>query len=612
MNLPLSPTTETIHDTLQRVFGYADFRPHQQTIIEELIGGLDAFVLMPTGGGKSMCFQIPALHRPGVAIIVSPLISLMKDQVDALQANGVAAAFYNSALGSEQARQVLARLHAHELDLLYISPERLMSAGFLERLAEIDIALFAIDEAHCVSQWGHDFRPEYQRLGALRSHFPGIPMIALTATADAQTRDDIVRVLGLGEASRHVTGFDRPNIRYTVLEKHKPFDQLLRFLESREGQAGIVYALSRKRVEEVAGKLQAKGVRAEAYHAGLPTAHRQRVQDDFLRDELEVVVATVAFGMGIDKPNVRFVVHYDLPKHIEGYYQETGRAGRDGLNAEALLLFGAQDTGFAWRLIENNENPEQKRIESHKLSAMVGLAESVTCRRRVLLNYFGERLEHDCGNCDVCLNPPEQFDATVAAQKALSCVYRLGQGFGVKHVVDVLRGSDNERIRSRNHQQLSTYGLGSDRSDQEWTSIIRQLVHHGYLLQDIANYSVLKLTEASRPLLRGDKALYLAKPRIREKTRKKRPMADVAHGPYDEILFDQLRDLRKRIASEQGVPAYIVFGDNSLVQMARDKPMDEAGLLDITGVGQHKLDKYGNEFLDAIALYSVEQAGQVP
>jgi ATP-dependent DNA helicase RecQ len=547
-----------------------------------------------------------------VAIVVSPLISLMKDQVDALQANGVAAAFYNSALASEQARQVLARLHAHELDLLYISPERLMSASFLERLAEIDIALFAIDEVHCVSQWGHDFRPEYQRLGALRSHFPGIPMVALTATADAQTRDDIVRVLGLGKASRHVTGFDRPNIRYTVLEKHKPFDKLLHFLENREGQAGIVYALSRKRVEEVAGKLQAKGIRAEAYHAGMPTAHRQDVQDDFLRDELEVVVATVAFGMGIDKPNVRFVVHYDLPKHIEGYYQETGRAGRDGLNAEALLLFGAQDTGFAWRLIENNENPEQKRIESHKLSAMVGLAESVTCRRRVLLNYFGERLEYDCGNCDVCLNPPEQFDATVAAQKALSCVYRLGQGFGVKHVVDVLRGADNERIRSRNHQQLSTYGLGSDRSDQEWTSIIRQLIHHGYLLQDIANYSVLKLTEASRPLLRGDQALYLAKPRIREKARKKRPMADVAHGPYDEILFDQLRDLRKRIAGEQGVPAYIVFGDNSLVQMARDKPMDEAGLLDITGVGQHKLDKYGNEFLDTIALYSAEQAGQVP
>jgi ATP-dependent DNA helicase RecQ len=604
------PTAGDLHDTLRRVFGYDSFRPHQQTIIEELIAGQDAFVLMPTGGGKSLCYQIPALHRAGVALVVSPLISLMKDQVDALNANGVAAAFYNSALGSEQARQVLARLHAHELDLLYISPERLLSAAFVERLADIDIALIAIDEAHCVSQWGHNFRPEYQQLGALRQYFPHIPLVALTATADAQTRDDIVRVLGLGNASRHVTGFDRPNIRYTVLEKHKPFEQLLRFLQDREGQAGIVYALSRKRVEEIAGKLQAKGMRAQAYHAGLPSSHRQAVQEDFLRDELQVVVATVAFGMGIDKPNVRFVVHYDLPRHIEGYYQETGRAGRDGLDAEALLLFGAQDVGTARRLIENNDNAEQKRIEVHKLNAMVGLAESVTCRRRVLLNYFSERLQQDCGNCDVCLNPPEQFDATLDAQKALSCVYRLGQSFGVAYVVDVLRGADNERIRSRHHQQLSTYGLGSDRSEQEWTSIIRQLIHHGYLVQDIANYSVLKLTEAARPLLRGEQTLQLAKPRIRELTKRQRPAADTAHGPYDELLFDQLRELRKHIAAVQGVPPYIVFGDASLLQMARDKPLAEADFLAITGVGQHKLEKYGGDFLAAIALYSMEQGEQ--
>ena len=610
VNIPASPVTADIHATLQRVFGYASFRPHQQAIIEELIAARDVFVLMPTGGGKSLCYQIPALHRAGVGIVVSPLISLMKDQVDALQANGVAAACYNSALGSQEAREVLARLHGRELDLLYISPERLMSAGFLERLADIDIALFAIDEAHCVSQWGHDFRPQYQQLGALRSHFPHIPLAAFTATADAQTRDDIVHVLGLGKANRHVTGFDRPNIRYTVLEKHKPFDQLMRFLEGRKDQAGIVYALSRKRVEEVAGKLQAQGIRAEAYHAGLPAARRRQAQEDFLRDELQVVVATVAFGMGIDKPNVRFVVHYDLPKHIEGYYQETGRAGRDGLDAEALLLFGAQDAGTARRLVENNDNPAQKRIEVHKLNAMVGLAESVTCRRRVLLNYFGERLEQDCGNCDVCLDPPEQFDATLDAQKALSCVYRLGQGFGVGHVVDVLRGADNERIRSRHHQQLSTYGLGSDRSEQEWMSIIRQLIHHGYLVQDIANYSVLKLTEAARPLLRSEQTLQLAKPRIRERAKKKRTRADAAHGPYDEVLFDQLRDLRKRIADEQGVPAYIVFGDASLVQMARDIPMDEAELLNITGVGQHKLEKYGSDFLNAIAGYSLEQGGR--
>jgi ATP-dependent DNA helicase RecQ len=386
-----------------------------------------------------------------------------------------------------------------------------------------------------------------------------------------------------------------------VLEKHKPFEQLLRFLDSREGQAGIVYALSRKRVEEVAGKLQANGIRAAAYHAGLPAAQRQQVQEDFLRDELQVVTATVAFGMGIDKPNVRFVAHYDLPRHIEGYYQETGRAGRDGLDAEALLLYGAQDVVTARRLIESSDNPEQIRIEVHKLNAMVGLAESVTCRRRVLLNYFGERLGQDCGNCDVCLNPPEQFDATLDAQKALSCVYRLGQRFGVGYVVDVLRGVDNERIRSRQHQQLSTYGLGSDRSEQEWTSIIRQLIHHGYLVQDIASYSVLKLTEAARPLLRGEQTLSLAKPRIREQAKKKRPNVAAAQGPYDEALFDRLRALRKRIADEQGVPPYIVFGDASLVQMAQDKPADEAGLLNITGVGQHKLSKYGSDFLHAIA-----------
>ncbi len=601
------PAVADIHDTLQSVFGYSSFRPHQQAIIEELIAGQNAFVLMPTGGGKSLCYQIPALHREGVAIVVSPLISLMKDQVDALRANGVAAAYYNSALDSLEARRVLAQLHEQTLDLLYVSPERLMSADFMARLAEIDVALFAIDEAHCVSQWGHDFRPEYQQLGSLRQLFPAIPLVALTATADAQTREDIVRVLALEEAGCHITGFDRPNIRYTVLEKHKPFEQLLRFLQPREGQSGIVYALSRRRVEEVADKLLAKGVRAAAYHAGLSPDVREDVQEDFLRDELDVVVATVAFGMGIDKPDVRFVVHYDLPRHIEGYYQETGRAGRDGLAAEALLLFGAQDAGTARRLIENNGNPQQKRIEVHKLNAMVGLAESSTCRRRVLLGYFGEPLEQNCGNCDVCLNPPEQFDATLDAQKALSCVYRLGQAFGVGYVVDVLRGADNERIRARRHQHLSTYGLGSDRSGQEWNSIIRQLIHHGYLVQDIANYSVLKLTERARPLLRGEESLVLAKPRIRAQEKKKRPLAGALQGPYDEVLFEELRELRKRLAANAGVPPYIVFGDATLLQMARDKPADEVALLSITGVGQHKLEKYGAEFLDSIALYRMQQ-----
>jgi ATP-dependent DNA helicase RecQ len=594
--------TDDIHATLRRVFGYRAFRPHQQEIIENLIAGRDAFVLMPTGGGKSLCYQIPALHRSGVGLVVSPLIALMKDQVDALQSAGVAAEFYNSSMDSEAARRALARLHAHELDLLYLSPERLLGSGFLERLSGIDIALIAIDEAHCVSQWGHDFRPEYAQLGVLRSHFPRVPLIALTATADAQTRADIVHVLGLAQAGQHITGFDRPNIRYTVLEKHKPFEQLTRFLQSRQGQAGIVYALSRKRVEEIAGKLREQGMGAAAYHAGLSGARRSEVQESFLRDEVQVVVATVAFGMGIDKPDVRFVVHYDLPRHIEGYYQETGRAGRDGLPADALLLYGAQDIATARWLVENSENPEQRRIEAHKLNAMVGLAESVTCRRRVLLNYFGEQQGQDCGNCDVCLDPPERFDATEAARMALSCVYRVGQRFGIAHVIDVLRGADTERIRALHHQQLSTWGIGRDRSEQEWTSILRQLIHRGYLLQDIAAYSVLKLTDAARPLLRGEESLQLARPRVREQAKKKKTLrAAAGQGPYDEALFEALRILRKRLADAQGVPPYIIFGDATLIQMARDKPVGASALLGITGVGQHKLEKYGAAFLDAIA-----------
>jgi len=587
-------------ETLQRIFGYSDFRPHQRQIIEELIEGQDAFVLMPTGGGKSLCYQIPALIRVGTAIVVSPLISLMKDQVDALRANGVSAACYNSSLGAEEARQTLAALHAGELDLLYIAPERLMSSAFLARLEQLKVALFAIDEAHCVSTWGHDFRPEYVQLGRLREHFPQVPMIALTATADPQTRADILQRLGLQQAHCHAAGFDRPNIRYLVMDKAKPFDQLCAFLDGHRDESGIVYCLSRKRTEEVAAKLSAHGIPASAYHAGLAAGERQRVQEAFLRDDLQVVVATVAFGMGIDKPNVRFVVHYDLPKNIESYYQETGRAGRDGLPAEALLLFGYGDIALVRGLIEKSDNQEQKRIELHKLNAMAGYAEPLTCRRRALLGYFGETLEKDCGNCDICLNPPERYDATEDAQKALSCVFRVGQRFGMGHVIEVLRGADTQRIRDLGHHQLSTYGIGKAQSNEAWSGLIRQLVHLGYLYQDVASYSILRLTEAARPLLRGEQHLELARPRIKPKSVKKRTRKQIGGLDYDESLFQRLRSLRKQLADAEGVPPYVVFGDATLAEMAAVQPMNKESLLQINGVGQRKLERYGDAFLDVL------------
>lgn len=589
--------------TLHEVFGYSEFRPWQEEIVEAVIAGQDAFVLMPTGGGKSLCYQIPALHREGTAIVVSPLISLMKDQVDALVANGVRAAFYNSSLKAEESRRVLAQLHAGELDLLYVAPERLLSEGFLERLRSTAIALFAIDEAHCVSQWGHDFRPEYVQLGQLRRHFPGVPMIGLTATADLQTRRDVLQRLGLDHAQCFISGFDRPNIRYTVVEKKGPFEQLTEFLADRQGNAGIVYALSRKRVEEVAERLAASGFKARAYHAGLGDKERKKVQEMFLRDDVQIVVATVAFGMGIDKPNVRFVVHYDLPKNIEGYYQETGRAGRDGLPAEALLLFGYGDIVINRGLIEKGKNPEQKRIELHKLQAMVGFGEAQTCRRKVLLGYFGERLEKDCGNCDVCLNPPERYDATVDAQKVLSCVFRVGQRFGAGHVVDVLRGARTQRILDLGHDKLSTYGIGAEKVADAWSSLIRQLIHRGYLVQDVAGFSVLKLTEAARPLLRGEEQLLLARPRIRVKSLQKKGRARVGDFDYDDDLFDALRSLRKRLADEAGVPPYVIFGDATLAEMAARLPTDKAAMLAINGVGKHKLQRFGHDFIEEIISY---------
>ena len=627
----------TPREILRDVFGFHEYRADQEEIVDHLVAGGDAFVLMPTGGGKSLCYQIPSIVRAGTGIIVSPLISLMKDQVDALRAAGVSAAAYNSSLDAAESRGILRDLHQGALDLLYVAPETLMTESFLGRLQEIagdvdgsrggtggtsgaagGIALFAIDEAHCVSQWGHDFRPEYVQLGQLRELFPGIPLMACTATADPQTREDVRERLGLASSPIFVTGFDRPNIRYTVVHKREPIHQLKAFLAGRPGDAGIVYCLSRKRAEEVAGKLVAAGVPAAAYHAGLAPEERKRVQDAFARDDIQVVAATVAFGMGIDKSNVRFVVHYDLPKSVESYYQETGRAGRDGLPAEALLLFGLGDAAVVRSLVEGvgrygaedpeyRRDPEQVRIELHKLNSMVGYAEGLTCRREALLGYFGEPYPAPCGNCDICLEPPETYDATEHARMALSCVYRLNQSYGIAYVIDVLRGVENEKILGRGHDQLSTFGIGAAVSRDHWQSLFRQLIHRGFLTQDIARFSVLRLTDAARPLLRGEQTLVLAVPRTRVPTKKQRKAADrsaraaaLAGLEVDEPLFERLRALRKRLADEQRVPAYVVFSDATLAEMAARKPVTEQALLEVSGVGQSKLQRYGEAFLEAI------------
>jgi len=586
---------EQARKVLKDVFGYDSFREPQEEIISTLLDGKDAFVLMPTGGGKSLCYQIPAIMREGTGIVVSPLISLMKDQVDALTRCGVKAAYYNSSLKAAAAKEVLDQFEAGKLDLLYVAPERLLTKAFLKRLEGIKIALFAIDEAHCVSQWGHDFRPEYVRLGELREIMPDIPMVALTATADEHTREDIADRLGLKRAKRYVSSFDRPNIRYLVSEKRQPLTQVLTFLEDWKGSSGIIYCLSRKRVEDMAVNLQRHGIRAAAYHAGMPGRQREKVQDDFLRDRVKVIVATIAFGMGVDKPNVRFVIHHDLPKSIESYYQETGRAGRDGMESEALMLYGSGDVNLVRRLIENVENIDQRRVEVHKLNSMVALSEALTCRRRVLLGYFGEEMEGTaCGNCDICLDPPETYDGSKIATMAVECVKEINGDYGVGYVVDVLRGSKNARITEKGHEKVKSHGAGIDINGDEWTSILRQLVHRGIFVQDISRRAALIPTKRADLLLEGG-SVTLAKyqPGIKRKLKR------FTQGK-DKKLYQKLVEMREKLAEEEDVAPYALLSDVALTEMSQLTDVSESALKNVSGMGQHKLEAYGEAFLETL------------
>ncbi|UGB38645.1 DNA helicase RecQ [Frateuria soli] len=594
-------------DLLHSVFGYASFRGQQQAIVHAVAEGGDALVLMPTGGGKSLCYQIPALLRSGTAIVVSPLIALMQDQVDALREAGVAAAYLNSSLEAGDQREVERRLLAGGLKLLYVAPERLLTARFLGLLEQVDVALFAIDEAHCVSQWGHDFRPEYRELAVLAERFPQVPRIALTATADPRTREEIVERLGLGRAHQFVSSFDRPNIRYHVALKHNPRTQLMQFLDGHRGEAGIVYALSRKKVDDTAAWLAEAGIEALPYHAGLDARTRAANQQRFLREEGVVMVATVAFGMGIDKPDVRFVAHLDLPRSMEGYYQETGRAGRDGLPAEAWMIYGLSDVVTMSQMIAQSDSAdERKRIERQKLEGLLAFAEATRCRRELLLGAFGEDFQGPCGNCDNCLEPPKTWDATVPAQKALSAVYRSGQRFGAGHVIDILRGIEGERMRQLGHERLTTFGIGADMDEKGWRSVFRQLLAAGLLEADAEGYGTLRLTAASRAVLTGGQQVLLREDARPVRSARRRRDSQLVTGAslgieaYEQPLWDALRGLRTQLARQQGVPPYVVFHDATLLAMLRAMPATEDELAEVSGVGEAKLKRYGRDFLAVI------------
>ena len=605
-------------DLLSRVFGYDRFRGQQEAIIEHTIAGGDSLVLMPTGGGKSLCYQLPALVRPGAAVVVSPLIALMRDQVDALVQAGVRAACLNSTLAYGEALDVEARLRAGAVDVLYAAPERLLGERTLALLDEVELALFAIDEAHCVSQWGHDFRPEYLQLSVLHERFPAVPRIALTATADEPTRREIRERLDLRGARVFIAGFDRPNIRYRVVPKRNPREQLARLLDTEHRHdAGIVYCLSRRRVEETADWLRDRGVDARPYHAGLGARQREEAQDAFVRGEGVVIVATIAFGMGIDKPDVRFVAHLDLPKSLEAYYQETGRAGRDGLAATAWMTYGLQDVVTLRQMVDGSEAGEaRKRLEIRKLDALLGYCELTTCRRQTLLAYFGETLAEPCGNCDNCLEPPESWDATEAARQALSCVYRTGQRFGVAYVVDVLRGKEDERIRRFRHDRLSTFGIGADLDAGQWRSVFRQLVARGLLSVDVEKYGSLQLTPAARPVLRGEATVELRRDALPAgkppRGREARERVQSVLGAGGQALFDALRAHRRALAEQQGVPPYVIFHDASLFEMAARRPRSLAEFASITGVGATKLERYGETFVEIVLAHASEEPVPAP
>ena len=603
---------------LRSVYGYDEFRPGQETIIRAVLEGRDALVLMPTGGGKSLCYQIPGLVLPGVSVVVSPLIALMQDQVAALKQLGIQAAFLNSTVPWRAQLEIKAALARADLDLLYLAPERLLQEETLSLLQTVDTALFAIDEAHCVSEWGHDFRQDYLGLGVLADRFPEVPRLALTATADPRTRTEIASRLRLRNPVRHVAGFDRPNIRYSVRIKRSANEQLLRFLGEHRGEAGIVYCQSRRKVETVAELLRQNGHDALPYHAGMEAASRAEHQARFLREDGVTIVATIAFGMGIDKPDVRFVAHMDMPKSLEAYYQETGRAGRDGAPAEAWMVYGLQDVVRLRQMVEESEaDDERKRIERTKLDALLGWCEVTTCRRAALLRYFGESRDDangaaaawQCGNCDICITPPKTRDGTVEAQKLLSCIVRTGQRFGAGHVIDVLLGKDTAKVRQHRHQGLSTFGIGADTTETAWRSLLRQLVAGGQVRADAERYGALKLTATARPLLRGEAPVTLREEtREQGANRKKTPRKAAAgvaiNGPDEERLWDALRECRLRLAQEANVPPYVVFHDATLKEFVRLRPSTLNAMLDVHGVGQAKLERYGAAFLTVLQAHA--------